>query len=148
MLLNCDTYGISSHNFNFKLETLCECAPIYRTFKLSIWTLYQLWQYPCAGMILLLIYRCIISFFLFVIVYLFLSSPPSFSWPWPWPCPWPRLLGIWNPTSMWRWPEISWSDTTGPKVYLSMYVEQLSLLNYLLCIYIQQFNYAEPWLFK
>ena len=52
MLLNCDTYDILSHNFNFKLETLRESAPIYRTFKLSIWTLYQLWQYPCAEMIL------------------------------------------------------------------------------------------------
>ena len=33
MLLNCDTYVISSHNFNFKLETLHESAHIYRTFK-------------------------------------------------------------------------------------------------------------------
>ena len=40
-----------------KLETLRESTSICRPFQWSFWTLYQLWQYPCAEMNLFLIYR-------------------------------------------------------------------------------------------
>ena len=50
MFLNCDTYVISSQHFGIKIllkiETPRESALIFRTFKLSFWTLYQLWQSP------------------------------------------------------------------------------------------------------